>query len=148
MKLKLILALGIAVVLALVLGVGGWFAYTAYAQTPTPQTTNGWGNCHDNQAVFDLLKTNAADLQAQRQAGKSLLNIAAAKGVGEQALTDALMQNVDAMHTQMEKIYPGFDDTQMDQAMRTQITRDLRETQYGTMTDFRLFSTYGGMMGG
>ncbi|MGB8648416.1 MAG: hypothetical protein WCF84_24485, partial [Anaerolineae bacterium] len=42
----------------------------------------------------------------------------------------------------------GFDDTQMDQAMRTQITRDLRETQYGTMTDFRLFSTYGGMMGG
>ncbi len=147
-NIKIALAVGIAALLALAIAGGGWFVYTAYAQGGTPPPATAFGGCHNNQAVLDLLKTSAADLQAQRQAGKSLLDIAAAKGVTEQALTDALMQPVDTMHSWMEKNVQGFDDTQMDQAMRAQIGKDIRQTQYGTMTDSRLFSGPGGMMGG
>ncbi len=148
MKMKLAIALGIAAVLALALAAGGWFVYSAYAQTPTPQTTNGFGGCHNAQAVLDLLQTNAADLQAQRQAGKSLLDIATAKGVSEKALTDALMQPIESMHSWMGQNNPGFNDDQMDQAMEAQIASDIRQSKYGTMTDYRLFSTPGSMMGG
>ena len=148
MKFKIALALGIAAVLALALAAGGWFVYTAYAQGGTPNPATGFGGCHNNQAVLDLFKTTAADLQAQRQSGKSLLDIAKGKGIGEQALIDALMQPVESMHSWMGQSYPGFNDEQMDQYMRDQFTKDIRETKYGTMTDFRLFSSPGGMMGG
>ncbi|MGE5140078.1 MAG: hypothetical protein ACM3JD_11495 [Rudaea sp.] len=144
---KILLAGGIALLLALAVA-GGLFVYTAYAQGGTTPPANGFGGCHNNQAVLDLLKTSAADLQAQRQAGKSLLDIATSKGVSEQALTDALMQPVDAMHSWMEQNVQGFNDEQMDQAMRAQISQDVRQAKYGTMTDFRLFSGPGGMMGG
>ncbi len=148
MKIKIALALGIATILALALAVGGWFVYSAYAQTPTPQTTNGFVGCHNAQAVLDLLKTDAATLKAQREAGKSLLEIATAKGVSEQALTDALMQPIDQMHSWMGQNVQGFNDEQMDKAMEAQIATDIREPKYGTMTDYRLFSTPGSMMGG
>ncbi len=147
-KIKIALTLGLAAVLALGLAAGGWSVYTAYAQTGSPTPTYGWGGCHNGQAVFDLLKTSAADLLAQRQAGKSLLDIATAKGVSEQALTDALMAPIESMHSWMEQNYPGFNDEPMDQAMRSQISRDIRESKFGTMTDFRLFGGPGGMMGG
>ncbi len=147
-NIKIALAFGIAALLALAIAGGGWFVYTAYAQGGTTPPAATFGGCHNNQAVLDLLKTSAADLQAQRQAGKSLLDIAGAKGVTEQALTDALMQPVDTMHSWMEKNVQGFNDEQMDQAMRAQMAKDIRETKYGTMTDFRLFAGPGGMMGG
>ncbi len=35
----------------------------------------------------------------------------------------------------------------MTQYMRDWITKDIRETKYGTMTDLRLFGGHGGMMG-
>ncbi len=35
----------------------------------------------------------------------------------------------------------------MDKAMEAQIAKDILETKYGTMTDYRLFSTPGSMMG-
>ncbi len=97
-RIKVLAGIGIAALVALTLAVGGWFAYTAYAQTPTPNANGVYGNCHNNQAVLDLLKINAQDLLAQRQAGKSLLDIATAKGVSEQQLTDALLQPITAMH--------------------------------------------------
>ncbi len=151
-RMKIALALGIAALLLAGLVAGGWVVYTAYAQgttpTPAPNGANGFAGCHNNQAVVDLLKTTAADLQAQRQSGKSLLEIAQAKGVTEQALVDALMQPVESMHQWMGQNVQGFNDDQMDQAMRDQTAKDIRETKYGTMTDFRLFGGAGGMMNG
>ncbi len=148
-KIKVLAGIGIAALVALTLAVGGWFAYTAYAQTPTPNTNGVYGNCHNNQAVFDLLKTNAQDLLAQRQAGKNLLDIATAKGVSEQQLTDALLQPITAMHNWMGQNYPQSNAQQMTQYMRDLTAKDIRQTQYGTMTDFRLFGGTGaGMMGG
>lgn len=149
-KTKIALAAGIAALLLAVV-VGGWFAYTAYAQGGTPWTNDGigFGSCHNNQAVLDLLKMSATDLKAQRQSGKSLLDIAVGKGVTEQQLTDALAQPMTAMHAWMGQTYPQSNAEQMTQYMRDWIAKDIRETKFGTMTDFRLFGGYGGgMMGG
>lgn len=147
-RTKIILAAGIATLLVIGLAVGGWFVYSAYAQGTTPWA-NGFGACHNNQAVFDLLKTTQSDLQSQRQAEKSLLDIATAKGVTEQQLTDALLQPMAAMHAWMGQNYPQSNLDQMTQYMRDWIAKDIRETKFGTMTDFRLFNGNGpGMTGG
>jgi len=158
-KTKIVIAAALAVVLAAALVAGGWFAYTAYAQTPQPNQNGFNGGCHNAQPVLELLKTSASDLQAQRQAGKSLLEIATAKGVSEQALTDALLQPIASMHAWMVKsqipeagrrgIYPQSNADQMTQYMRDLTATDIRATSFGTMTDFRLFGGAGaGMMGG
>jgi hypothetical protein len=148
-KTKIALAAGIATVFALALVVGGWFAYAAYAQS-TNRTPDGLnGGCHNNQAVLALLKISESDLKSQREAGKSLLDIASAKAVSEQQLTDALIQPITAMHGWMAQNYPQSNAEQMTQYMRDWIAKDIRQTQYGTMTDFRLFGGNGaGMMGG
>lgn len=149
-KTKIILAAGIATLLVIGLAVGGWFVYSAYAQGAAPWT-NGFGGCHNNQAVFDLLKTTPSDLQNQRQAGKSLLDIATAQGVNEQQLSDALLQPMAAMHAWMGQNFPQSNAGQMTQYMRDWIAKDVRETKFGTMTDFRLLGQGGygpGMMGG
>ncbi len=148
-KTKIILAAGIATLLVLALVAGGWFAYTAYAQS-TNRTPNGLnGGCLNNQAVLDLLKISESDLKSQRQAGKSLLDIAAAKGVSEQQLTGALLQSITGMHVWMAKNYQQSNAEQLTQYMRDWIAKDIRETKFGTMTDFRLFGGLGsGMMGG
>lgn len=147
-RTKIILAAGIATLLVIGLALGGWFVYGAHAQSATPWA-NGFGGCHNNQAVFDLLKITPSDLQNQRQAGKSLLDIATAKAVNEQQLTDALLQPMAPMHAWMGQNYPQSNADQMTQYMRDWIAKDIRETKFGTMTDFRLFNAYGpGMMGG
>ncbi len=151
-KIKVLAGIGIAAVVALALIVGGWFVNNVYAQAPsrTPNTFND--ACHNNQAVLDLLKTNTQDLLKERQAGKSLLDIATAKGVSEQQLTDALLQPITTMHGWMAPQggnYPQSNAQQMTQYMRDQTAKDIRQTQYGTMTDSRMFGgAGGGMMGG
>ncbi len=150
-KIKIFAVIGISAVLVLTLVVGGWFVTNVYAQGPTPNPNSNVpnGGCHNNQAVFDLLKNNAQDLLKERQAGKSLLDIATAKGVSEQQLTDALLQSVTTMHNWMGQNYPQSNVEQMTQYMREQTTKDIRQAQYGTMTDFRLFGGSGaGMMNG
>ncbi len=147
-KIKVLAGIGFVAVVALALIVGGWFVNNAYAQAPAPTPNAFYGACHNNQAVVDLLKISASDLQAQRQAGKSLLDIATAKGVSEQQLTDALLQPITTMHGWMAQNYPQLNAQQMTQYMRDWIAKDIRVAQYGTMTDFRLFSgPGGGMMG-
>lgn len=145
---KILIALGIAAVLALALVSGGWFVNSAYAQGPTQNSQFGYGACHNNQAVLDLLKISASDLQAQRQAGTSLLDIATEKGVSEKDLVDALLQPIAGMHGGIAQNNPQSNADQMTQYMRDWITKDIRETQYGTMTDLRLFGGHGGMAGG
>ncbi len=148
-KIKIFAVIGISAVLVLTLVAGGWFVKNAYAQAPTPNSNVPAGGCHNNPAVFDLLKTNAQDLLKERQAGKSLLDIAVAKGVGEQQLTDALLQSVTTMHNWMAQNYPQSNVEQMTQYMREQTAKDIRQAPYGTMTDVRLFGGSGArMMGG
>lgn len=158
----LVIAAGIAglLVLGVVAGALGFgIVSTAFAQGPTPGQNGfpGYAACHNSTAVLDLLKVSAADLLKERQAGKSLLEIAKTKEVDEAKLTDALLQPVSAMHAWMGQTYGNktYAD-QMTQLMRDQIAKDIRESKIGTMTDMRLglFGTTGqgsagyGMMGG
>jgi hypothetical protein len=155
---KLLIGAGIAGALALALVVsviGFGVVSTAFAQGPTPNQNGfpGYAACHNSTAVLHLLGLNQQELLAQRQAGKSLLDIAKAKGVDEAKLTDALLQPVSAMHTWMGQTYgnQSYVD-QMTQTMHDWIAQDIRETKLGTMTDFRLgLSSNGagyGMMSG
>lgn len=141
---KFFTVIGATIVLVLALVITGWSLNTAFAQGPWQG--GNWGTMHNNQALFDLLKTNESDLLQQRQQGKSWLDIATAKGVSEQALTDALFQPVTQMHAWMGQNYPQANTTQMTEWMRSQFSQDLRVAQYGTMTDMHVFG--GSMMNG
>ncbi len=153
---KLLIGGGLVGLLALAVlgGIAGFgFVSTAFAQGPTPNSSGGpgYGACHDNTAVLQLLGLTQPELLAQRQAGKSLLDIAKAKGVDEIKLLAALLQPVSAMHAWMGQTsgnQTAID--QMTQAMRDQTTKDIREPKLGTITDFRLGlgGTGYGMMGG
>ena len=138
-----------AIVIALVLGfvAGAWFINTAIAQAPWQR--GNWGMMHNNQALFDLLKTNESELLKERQAGTSLLEIAKAKGVSEDVLVGALLQPMTQMHAWMGQNYPQSNPAQMTAWMQQQFAQDIRVAQYGTMTDMHLFggSMMNGMMG-
>ena len=149
MNKKLIVGMAIAGVIAVALIASGIFVTSTYAQGPTTSPNASCGAMHNNQALLDLLKTNQSDLLAQRQAGKSLLDIATAKGVSEQQLLDVLIQPIAGMHAWMAQNYPQPGADQMTQYMRDWIAKDIRVAQYGTMTDFRLLGGTGpGMMSG
>jgi hypothetical protein len=136
--------LGVTVLLALALVAGALWSPTVSAQGPGGNPPNF---LHDNQAVLDLLKATEPDLYQLRQAGKSWLDIATSKGVTEAALLDALLKPVNDRHAWMAQQYPQFNATQMTEWMRTQLTNDLRVTQFGTIADRHVFGG-GGMMGG
>jgi len=75
------------------------FAGTALAQPPTPTPPGrGYGlgflDRVTLQRAATLLGTTPADLAAQLQQGKSLAQLAQAKGVTEQALTDNILQPI------------------------------------------------------
>jgi len=143
-RTKLFTGIGIAALLIATLAIGGWFLNTAFAQGPWQ---GGFmGMMRSNQAALTLLKTNESDLLKERQSGKSWLEIATAKGVNEQALTDALLQPMTQMHAWMSQNYPEANTDQMTDWMREQFAQDLRVTQYGTLTDMHMFG--GGMMNG
>ncbi len=143
MSKKVLIGAGLAFALVLValLAGAGLFVSQAFAQGPTPVPGGfpGYGACHNNTAVLDLLKLSQADLLKERQAGKSLLDIAKSKEVDEAKLVDALIQPMLGMHAWMAQTYGNNQYTdQMTQWMRDWITKDIRETKFGTMTDFRL----------
>lgn len=145
---KLFTGIGVAIVLVVALALGGWFLNTAFAQAPWQGGFMGMG--HNNQAVLDLLKTNESDLLKERQVGKSWLDIATAKDVSEQALTDALLQPMTQMQGWMTQNFPQSNTAQMTEWMRQQIAQDIRVAQHGTMTDIHVFggAMMNGMMGG
>jgi hypothetical protein len=145
-KTKWLIGVGMAGVVALFLVMGGavgfWIASSGVAQASTIAPGTAQGSCHDNQSVFQLLGTSREELLAQRQAGKSLLDIAQAKGVGEDKLTNALLQPMNGMHEDSQANVE-----QMTQGMRDQFAQDLRDSKFGTMTDFHLgLSGDGGSM--
>ena len=140
MSKKVLIVAGIALVFAVALGTSGLFLSSALAQGPTPNQNGapGYAACHNNTAALQLLSLNAQELLAQRQAGKSLLDIAKATGADEAKLVDALIQPMAGMHTWMAQNYPQSNVDQMTQYMRDWIAKDIREPTFGTMTDFRL----------
>ena len=137
MSTKLMLLIGAGIVgtaiAAFAVGVAGFgFVSSAFAQSAQSAPSSAQGSCHDNQSVFQLLGLNQQELLAQRQAGKSLLDIAKAKGVDEAKLTNPLVQPMTAMHGAQSS------GDQITQSMRDQFAKDLRESKFGTMTDFHL----------
>ncbi len=136
-RTKFLVGIGITVFLMLGLAVGGWFWTTAFAQGPGQG--GNWNAMHDNQAVTQLLKSDTSALLAERQAGKSWLDIAAAKDVSEQALLDALMEPVTQRHAWMTQNYSQTNAQQMTEWMRQQLTQDLGATQFGTLADRHVF---------
>jgi hypothetical protein len=100
---KVLIGIGIAAMIAV--RVVGLFVANASAQGPKQNPYAFMSAMHNPQAVLDLFKINADDLVAQRKAGKSRLDIAAAKGVSEKQLTDALVQPVAGMYAWMAQNY-------------------------------------------
>ena len=103
-KTKMGLILG---TMTVVLSVGTVFAAESVTQSNTKQEAKehkGWFGGHkgafgfhgkanaawENQELLALLKTDAAQLQADLKAGKSLVEIAQAQGVTEDALLELL----------------------------------------------------------
>lgn len=161
-RTKILTGIAIAALLVLALIAGGWFINITFAQGGM------MGMGHNNQAVLNLLKSTESELVQERKAGKSWLDIATAKGVSEQALTDALQQlasrhapgtssverdalrPMTQMHAWMTQNYSQSNDADMTAWMLEQFAQDIRVTQYGTMTDMHVFSgsMMGAMMGG
>ena len=145
---------GFLVALTVAFLAGGIFVNSVFAQGPWQGGFGGMHgamqNAHNNQALFDLLKSDAATLQKERQAGKSWLDIAIAKGVTEQQLLDALTQSMNEMHAQMQQQFPQNNTAQMQDWMSQEFAQDIKTAQYGTMTDMHVFGMTGnyGMMGG
>src|SRR6185503_7499833 len=123
-RTRFLTVIGMTLGLVLALIAGGWVVNTALAQGPWQGGFMGMG--HNNQAVIDLLKTNQSDLLKERQAGKSWLEIATAKGVSEQALTDVLLQPMGQMQIWMTQTYPQAQTAQMTEWMRQQFAQDIR----------------------
>ena len=108
--LKLLgLALGVVALMALTLG------STVLADTPeeTDVQTHGagWGGWQEgatcSEIVGDLLGLTHEEIEAQRHEGKSMVEIAAAQGVTEDTLVEAILaakqEQPDRMFQQMEQ---------------------------------------------
>ncbi len=130
----LVAALVIGGILA---GVLGGVVFAADPQNP-PQTTPAW--CGGGQgfvwwdAVSKLLSLTPAEIQAQLQEGKTLVQIAVTKGVSENALVDAII----APHREImqERLGAGImtqaQYNQMLQWMEQRIREAVNQTSIGT----------------
>ena len=109
-RLKLLgLALGVVALMALTLG------STVFADTPEEtdvQTCGaGWGGWQGgatcSETVGNLLGLTHEEIEAQRHEGKSMVEIAAAQGVTEDTLVEAILaakqEQSDRMFQQMEQ---------------------------------------------
>jgi hypothetical protein len=102
-KLKWLIGVIVAGVLVLAIAVPTLAAGPNGTATPTPNaTTPPCGNCNGvgygqgfgggmDDAVTKLLGMTEEQIQAQRQAGKSLVQIAATKNISEDALINAIV---------------------------------------------------------
>jgi len=109
-RLKLLgLALGVVALMALTLG------STVFAHTPEETDVQtygaGWGGWQEgatcSEIVGDLLGLTHEQIEAQRHEGKSMVEIAAAQGVTEDTLVEAILAakqgQSDRMFQQMEQ---------------------------------------------
>ncbi len=133
-KLGLFGSLVFAVLLAVT------FTGTALAQPPIPTAPyNGFGFLDrvTLQRVANVLGTTANDVAAQLQQGKTLAQIAQSKGVGEKALTDAILQPTrDRLALQVK--YGYLTQTQVDARLQYEEARvkELISTTPGAYGDY------------
>ncbi len=135
MNKKLIVGTAIAAVFAAALIASGVSVTSVSAQGPTQNPNAFFGAMHNNQALLSLLKISHSDLVAQRQAGKSLLDIATAKGVSEKQLLDVLVQPIAGMHGSLRVVQDCLPSgaEQMTQYMRDWITNPLGRIIQGAL---------------
>jgi len=152
-RLKLLgLALGVVALMALTLG------STVFADTPEETDVQtygaGWGGWQEgatcSEIVGDLLGLTHEQIEAQRHEGKSMVEIAAAQGVTEDTLVEAILaakqEQSDRMFQQMEQrtidavnrtdvgpVGPvGTHEDQGAGAMRHWVNQNSQETRDGT----------------
>ncbi len=99
-KFKWLIAIGVAGLLVMAAAIpvlaAGPNGLGGGSPSATVQPSYGNGHCQGlgagiNEAVTDLLGMTREQIQAERQAGKSLVQIADARGVTGEALIDAIM---------------------------------------------------------
>lgn len=96
--------------------------------------------------VTTLLGLTLDQIRADRQAGRSLAQIAAERNVTEDQLVEAIFAPMEARHEQMHGDIPN---DPMETAMEAQIRADVRQTAFPTHTDalIGLVTNYGGWRG-
>ena len=120
-RLKLLgLALGVVALMALTLG------STVLADTPeeTDVQTHGagWGGWQEgatcSETVGDLLGLTHEEIEAQRHEGKSMVEIAAAQGVTEDTLVEAILA---AKQGQSDRMFQQMEQRTIDAVNRTAV---------------------------
>ena len=149
-KLKMLgaaLGLGLLVV--------GLFSSGVFAQTPTPPNQGYAGDCHGAygglgnqvtlQRVADLLKVSTTDLQNELNSGKTLAQVAQAKGVSE----DSVVATILAPRKEMMNVAVRFGYMTEDQAGQAyQFMAERTEAAINTTWSAATGYGPGGMMGG
>ncbi len=149
-KIKWLIAIGVAVLLIAAITIPALAAGPLGSPSPSPSPTGqpGWANCRGlgygiDDAVTQLLGMTGEQIQAQRQAGKSLVQIAASKNISEDALINAIV--ADRQNTLQQMVTSGtLTQAQADQRlayMKQQIKQNVNRTTVGPPANR-------GMMGG
>jgi hypothetical protein len=122
--------------------------------TPTPTVQPGYGNCQGlgigiDDAVTKLLGMTSAQIAEQRQAGKSLVQIAATKNVTEAALVNAILADRKA---DLQKLVTAgtLTQAQADQRlefMKQQIQQNVNRATDGPPSGRGMMGGFGGNCG-
>jgi hypothetical protein len=166
MKRKLLIAIPIAAaVLAISTGVGIAFANNGSPSTPDDSNSPGYCAQYNNgmmgqmkgvvtQFVANMLGTTVTDLEAQLKSGKTLVEIAGAKGISQDRLIESLMAPVKDEMALMLK-YGFMTQTQVDtitQQMPAMLTlavnSKLNNPETWDLMQSMMQQYGGGMMGG
>jgi hypothetical protein len=122
--------------------------------TPTPAVQPGFGNCQGlglgiDDSVTKLLGMTSAQIAEQRQAGKSLVQIAATKNVSEAALVNAIL--ADRKTAMQQLVTTGtLTQAQLDQRlelMKQQIQQNVNRTTAGPPAGRGMMGGFGGNCG-
>jgi hypothetical protein len=95
-KLKWLITAGVAALLVIAIAIPAFAAGPNGTNGSTLMGQAGFGNCQGlgfgpNEAAAELLGMTQEQIQEQRQAGMSLVQIAATKNISEEALISAIM---------------------------------------------------------
>ena len=152
-KLKWLIALAVVGLLVMAIAVPVLAAGPngANGTTPTPTTQPGYGNCQGlglgiDDAVTKLLGMTNAQIAEQRQAGKSLVQIAATKNVSQEALVNAIL--ADRKDALQKLVTAGtLTQAQADQRlefMKQQIQQNVNRTTVGPPANRGMMNGTGG----
>ncbi|MFC2066247.1 hypothetical protein ACFLUO_04195 [Chloroflexota bacterium] len=117
-----LLGLGVGVVAIMALTLGG----TVFADTPEETDAQacgaGWGGWQGgatcSETVGDLLGLTHEEIEAQRHEGKSMVEIAAAQGVTEDTLVEAILA---AKQEQSDRMFQQMEQRTIDAVNRTDV---------------------------